>query len=160
MLFTGTSEVTIDAKGRLAIPARYRNALLSASEGTESEDEGRGFFWYCVAWPGGMLRLYTEDAFERMGRRLGDSLTASSQRAQLDRTLFGNAERLEMDSAGRIMVPKRHLKLTGIPNEVVVVGARNRLEVWSREAWEAQEQDQFSKLSALIDALDEVDGGS
>lgn len=157
MLFTGASEVTIDAKGRLAIPARYRNALLADGGTTEGDGETRGLNWYCVAWPGGMLRLYTEDVFERMSRRLGDSLTASSQRATLDRLLFGNAERLEMDSAGRIMLPKRHVKLTSLPNEVMVIGARNRLEVWSREVWEAQEVAQFNTLSELIDALDERD---
>lgn len=145
MLFTGASEVTIDAKGRLAIPAKYRNAWDPVRDGGA---------WFCVPWPGGWLRLYTESAFESMSKRLGDSLTASSQRSRLDTVLFGNAERLEMDGAGRIMLPKRHLRLTGLPSEVMVVGARNRLEVWSREAWEGREVEDFNRLSELIDGME------
>ncbi|MCW5764492.1 MAG: hypothetical protein KIT68_00785 [Phycisphaeraceae bacterium] len=141
VLFTGYSEHQIDPKQRLAIPAKYRN------QWDPSRDGGA---WYCVPWPDGHLRLYTESTFTELARRGETSLTPGQLEAELESTLFGFAERLEMDSAGRIALPKRHLELTGLKSDVVVVGARVRLEVRDRAAWQKQSEDRFKQLPGLI----------
>lgn len=142
MLFTGYAELTIDAKGRLAIPAKYRNKWDPARDGGA---------WYCLAWPGGTLRLYTEATFERLAERLGETQPVfDGEDVSIDSVLFSAAERLEMDTAGRIMLPKQHMKMTQMPGEVVVVGARNRLEVYPRQRWEENQDAMFRQMPDLI----------
>jgi MraZ protein len=142
VLFTGHSEHAIDAKLRLAIPAKHRNQLTPERDGAA---------WYCVPWADGALRLYTQRTFEDLAARMDQSLTPDADRAELDAMLFGLAERLEVDGQGRIALPKRHLELTALGSpEVVIVGAGNRLEVRDRAAWLAGQQERFSKLPALV----------
>jgi len=141
LLFTGHAELNIDAKGRLAIPAKYRSQW-------DVEKDGPG--WYCVPWPDGSLRVYTEQTFQRLADRDETSLTPDPDVAELEANFFGSAERVEMDSAGRITLPKLHVRLTGLPSEVVVVGARNRMEIRDRESWLRDEQARFNQLPALV----------
>ncbi len=148
MLFTGHSELTIDAKMRLQIPAKYRNAWDEARDGKA---------WYCVPWPGGIVRLYSETCFEGLasqgagGRRA--TLTPDQDAADLEADLFSLAERIEPDSAGRIALPKQHLELAGLGaggSEVVVIGAGNRLEVRDRAAWQQTLAQRFARLPSLV----------
>ncbi|MGH7131335.1 MAG: division/cell wall cluster transcriptional repressor MraZ [Phycisphaerales bacterium] len=141
MLFTGHSEHSIDAKGRLVLPAKYRHQWSTARDGSA---------WYCVPWPDGHLRLYTEATFEELAKVGDNTLTPGEDAASLESALFGFAERLEMDGTGRIMVPRRHMELTGLGTDVVIVGARNRLEVRSKAQWMAGEMDRFKALPGLI----------
>lgn len=149
MLFTGTSDHTIDSKLRLALPAKQRDQV------------GRDkVVWYCVPWPGVGLRLYVEDTFEVLSRRAGESLTPGPDEADLETTLFGLAEKLEMDGQGRVALPKRLLELAGLRNaEVVVVGVRNRLEVRDRVAWEAGLQERFAKMAELVQRVESKRSG-
>ncbi len=140
MLFTGVSEHTIDSKQRLAIPAKYRN---------QWSPERDGGAWFCVPWPGGILRLYTEMEFKRLSDAMNASLHPAEDAAELETNFFGFAERLEMDSAGRISIPKEHLELAELSTEVVVIGARNRLEVRDRQTWNAGKAERFQNLKEL-----------
>lgn len=148
MLFTGHSEHTIDAKLRLAIPAKHRNQLDPSRERGGGAGGGA---WVCVPWPGGVLRLYTEEQFEALAGRADESLTPGEDEADLEAQLFGFAERLEVDGQGRVAIPKKHLELSGLAGpEVVILGARNRLEVRERGAWLAGQQERFAKLPSLV----------
>lgn len=139
MLFTGSSEHTVDDKNRLSIASKHR-ALLPQSVSA----------WYCVPWPTGVLRLYPEPTFLELANKWDDSLTPSDDQAALDATMFSFAERLEMDSAGRIRLPQKHLDLVGLGQEVVVLGAKNRLEVTDRAKWLEGERQRFADLSRLV----------
>lgn len=148
MLFTGHSELTIDAKLRLQIPAKYRNAW------DESRD---GKAWICVPWPGGIVRLYTEACFEGLASQGATggraTLTPDQDEADLEADLFALAERIEPDSAGRIALPRQHLELAGLGaggSEVVVIGARNRLEIRDRAAWQQTLSQRFARLPTLV----------
>jgi MraZ protein len=141
VLFTGHSEHTIDAKLRLAIPAKYRN-LWNA--------ERDGGAWFCVPWPTGLLRLYTEAAFNRMADQEEASLTPDERTAELEASYYAFAERLEMDSAGRIVIPRSHIEMTGLASDVMVVGARNRLEVCDAARWNATRLERFRALPTLV----------
>lgn len=148
MLFTGHAELTIDSKGRLAIPAKYRNKW-------DAQRDGAG--WYCVALPGGMLRLYTEAQFEQLAGALDESLMPDEDQAQLEASFFSQAEPVQNDSAGRVMLPKRHQQRTGLTvnTPVVLVGARNRLEVRHRDAWTKQDQEDFERIPEMIRKLEQ-----
>lgn len=146
VLFIGSSELTIDAKQRLAIPAKYR------SQWNEGID---GKAWICVPWPEGMLlRLYPEGGFERIAnlQHAGrETLMPTQDQAQLEAEFFSLAERVEPDSAGRLSLPKHHLELVGLPNEVMVIGARDRLEVRGRDAWKPTEKERFQTMPRLAE---------
>ncbi len=144
MLFLGTTELSIDKKGRLAIPAKYRNRWDPARDGAG---------WVSVPWPGGVLRLYTEGQFERLCALLDESLMPSEDQALLDAEFFGEAESLTPDAAGRIVIPRKHIERCGLPSEVVMIGARNRLEVRARDAWQASSQERFERLPELVRRL-------
>lgn len=146
MLFVGNSEHTIDAKQRLAVPAKFRAGWDTQKDGTA---------WFCIPWPTGHLRLYTEGQFKEMAEAQQSSLTPAEEEAGLDTTLYGLAERLEMDSTGRITIPKTHLEMAGISSEVVVVGARARLEIHDKSRWAANLADRFKQLPDLINKINE-----
>jgi MraZ protein len=146
MIFTGHAELTIDAKQRLAIPAKHRALLRPERDGTA---------WYCVPWTGGKLMLYTEARFHELAERGRATLTPGEEEAGLEANFFGLTERLEMDSAGRISIPRLHLELTGIGNEVVMIGSGRRLEVWDRQAWTAGLAERFRNLPGLVRKIEE-----
>ena len=145
MLFTGHSEHSIDAKLRLAIPKKYR-ALWDPDRDGEA--------WYCVPWPGEGLRLYTERKFEALAEQSDQTLTPDSDVGQLEADLFGFAERLTEDAQGRIPLPKLHLELTALGQKVVIVGAKNRLEVRNRDAWLASQRERFESLPELVKRIE------
>ncbi|MCC6319997.1 MAG: hypothetical protein IT438_00995 [Phycisphaerales bacterium] len=147
MLFTGFSEHTIDAKQRLAVPAKYRNQW-------DAERDGKA--WFCFPWAGtvgggGHLRLYTESSFTKLAQATDDEakLAPDPDLALLKTRLFGITERLEMDTAGRVQVPKLHMDVIGLTSEVAVVGAGDHLEVWERSSW-------VSNLRANVMSLTEL----
>ncbi len=144
MPFTGSSDITIDAKQRLAIPAKYRSLI----------DPEKDKAWFCVPWPGGILRLYSETEFTTLAGRWDRTLTPGAEQAELEAELFGLAERIEMDSAGRITIPRGLLDMVGLGTEVVVVGALNRLEVRDRSKWESGKLDRFARLPGLVERFE------
>lgn len=153
MLFTGQYEHSIDAKQRLAIPAEVRSRL-------RPKDDGEA--WCATPWLGGVIRLYTEAHFEKLGSARSLTLTPDEDEAELQATLFGLTRRLEMDSAGRIRLPEDLLQMTGLSREVVLVGAGDRLEIRDREAWRASRDARLAQLPDLIrrmSARREVGGG-
>jgi DNA-binding transcriptional regulator/RsmH inhibitor MraZ len=161
VLFTGQSEITIDAKQRLAIPAKFRGGARSAPARTQNtggdgaSPESDPQAWYCVPWPvGSLLRLYPEDAFHRLAQSPDDSLIPNQDLADFEASFFGAAERLEQDKSGRVRLPKWHLDLVGMPSEVIVVGARNRLEIRDRATWLASQGDRFQQLTTLMDRME------
>lgn len=152
MLLSGTTEHTLDGSLRLAIPARFRNQW-------QTERDGGG--WMCLPWTG-CLRLYTEGAFKELAGPLLKGLLPGSNQARIQKQVFGRAVRLEHDSAGRIMLPKAHLVAAGMKcepkSEVVLVGAGNRLEVYEKEAWAAEESMDLATLQDLINDLERQGG--
>ena len=141
MLFTGQAEASIDAKERLAIPSKYRSQWQAARDGEA---------WMSVPWPGGILRLYTENRFTELATQVRGTLAPDEDQAALDAALFSAAERLEMDATGRVRIPRHQLELCGLGTEVMVIGARDRLEVRDRAAWKSQEKERFNALPSLV----------
>lgn len=149
MLFTGYSEHIIDGKLRLAIPAKYRNQWNADVDGSA---------WMCIPWPSGHLRLYTERYFEAASAAGPATLTPDRDTADLEQRLYSRAERIEMDSAGRIIIPKHHMEWTGLKTDVAVIGARNRLEVHDRAKWNASAIDDFRSMPELVQRVQDKGG--
>lgn len=166
MYFTGQSDNTIDGKGRLQIPAKHRAVVASPATSSAKdggEDKGGRVVWMCIPWSEGArthLRLYTEARFEALADGIKGGFFTSPEQAALERLVFGAAERLEMDSAGRVQLTRKHIEFARLGTEVVVAGVRDRLEVHARAAWEAGELQQFGDMPALLARMAERREGS
>ena len=127
MFLTGTFSRSIDEKLRVAIPKRLR-AELECSK-------GGGL--YVAPGTDQSLALYTEEAFARLAEHLaGASPTRKDVRA-FTRLFYARAQRVELDSQGRVRIPGELADLARLEKEVVLLGVQDHLELWSAERWEA-----------------------
>ena len=137
MAFIGHHEHTIDAKNRLAIPARFREQV--------DADRGRCF----VAVPGEpptTLWLYTDAEFNRLAGQISSSLTPDEDQVAFDSGFFSLAEPLEMDSQGRVLIPDYMLQATGLGREIVICGARDHFEIRPRAEFKEAFPDAWRKF--------------
>lgn len=120
-MFLGTYRHTVDAKGRVAIPARFREQLPTGS--------------VIAKGPEGCLQLYPQGEWgtEQSTRRLGSTTPAEERRHM--RMMFGAARECEFDAQGRIVLAADHRAYAGITSTAVIVGVNNLVEIWNEEAW-------------------------
>lgn len=144
MLFTGQYEHSIDAKGRLAVPADIRQRWDATRDGAA---------WYAVPWDDGTtksIRLYTETSFVSRAETLAQSLLPDEDEAELQSTFFGFAKRVVPDSAGRIRLPELLVEIVELEHEVMLVGSGDRLEVRDRASWQASLGQRLAQLPELM----------
>jgi MraZ protein len=128
MAFRGSFDHTLDAKNRLTIPARLRKPLADGVVVALQRDADR-----CVAiWCAKDFDAFVDGQLQGI-RQLSDEYS------KLERFFNAYSAELELDAAGRVMVPVKLLEKARLTKDVVVIGAGNRLEVWDREAWEQEE---------------------
>jgi MraZ protein len=126
-MFYGEYVHTIDRKGRVIIPAKFRQALKTQQ--VTQLVLTRGLDQCLFLFPEPEWRL-TESRFKQ------HSFTKSETR-KFNRMFFSGAVELTVDRLGRILVPKTLKEFAQIKQEVVVVGVSNRVELWGREQWQA-----------------------
>ncbi|MDP9293945.1 MAG: division/cell wall cluster transcriptional repressor MraZ [Actinomycetota bacterium] len=140
MAFHGTFEHTLDAKHRLTVPSKFRGALA-----------GRAFL---VKGVDRCISVYPEQTYSAMTHAALAGLNPFSPEARELRRFFNaNAEDVELDSAGRVMLPRTHLEHAGIDRQVVILGAGDSLELWDRETWKTYETDLTARAPDLTAAL-------
>ncbi len=123
-MFRGTTNLSMDAKGRLAVPARHRDALLTKV--------------VLTAHPHGCLLLYPQPAWEPIEAKLMSLSSFDKQSSGLQRLLVGYAEDMELDSAGRMLVSPTLREFAKLEKEVMLVGQGSHFEMWHMEAWRKQ----------------------
>lgn len=127
-MFRGVSKVTLDAKGRLAIPSRYRERLESRSEGhlivTVDLD-------YC-------LLIYPLPDWEEIERKLIRLPSLNKDARQLQRLMLGHAAELEMDSHGRILLPRELREFASLVRRATLIGQGKKFELWDEDNWSAR----------------------
>lgn len=124
-MFHGSSQLSLDGKGRLAIPAKYRDALMSACEGR----------LVVTADPDRCLLVYPRQEWEPIQKKLMDLSSFNPKTRALQRLLVGYAEDIEMDGAGRILLPATLRDYAALEKRVVMAGQGNRLELWEEGRW-------------------------
>jgi len=126
-VFRGSSNLTLDNKGRLVVPARHRDALL----------ERCGGHLVITADPDHCLLLYPLPEWDGIQQKL-DALSNFDQRVRgLQRRLTGHAVDTEMDAAGRVLVSPELREYAHLEKDVVLVGQGKKFELWNREQWKA-----------------------
>ncbi|SFU51327.1 MraZ protein [Porphyromonadaceae bacterium KHP3R9] len=128
MQFLGNIEAKADAKGRIFVPAVFRKRLQGADE--DFLVLRKDIFQDClVLYPGSVW----ENEIETLRSRLNKW---NREQQQVFRQFVLDAERLEMDASGRILIPKRYLVLVGIESDVRFLGVDNTIEIWAKEKLE------------------------
>jgi transcriptional regulator MraZ len=140
VFFRGVTHLALDAKGRLAIPARHRDALVGAPGEPEAAagDAGASRALVLTADPGRCLLLYPRAAWAPIQERLMALSSFNEQIRGLQRLLVGHADDVEMDNAGRILVPPALRQYAGLDHHVVLVGQGNKFELWDEAKWQEQ----------------------
>jgi MraZ protein len=123
-VFRGVTHVALDAKGRLAIPARHREALA------------RGDGLVLTADPSRCLLLYPRAAWEPIQARLMALSSFNAAIRGLQRLIVGHADDVEMDGAGRILVPPALRQYAGLEHRAVLAGQGNKFELWDEARWQ------------------------
>ena len=135
---TGTYEHSIDAKGRLFIPAKLREEL--------------GVTFYLAMGVDECLAIYPQETWNRFTEKFASLPMSQSKKM---RSLFANAARCELDSQGRIVIPQKLRKYAGLEKDAVIIGVNDRAEIWSAETWNAREEEEMTpeKMKACLAAL-------
>ena len=125
-MFRGGNTVNLDAKGRLALPTRYRGPLEDRCQGqvvlTVHDDR--------------CLLLYPQPDWDEIERKLVRLPNQNKRTRTLQRMLLGHATELEIDKSGRILIPPRLREFASLEKRVVLAGLGNKFEIWNEEAWE------------------------
>ncbi len=124
-MFSGVSTLNLDSKGRLAIPAKHRELLSVMCENRVM----------VTLNPEGCLLVYPRTEWQPVYEQLRK---LSGTQAGIARIILGFAEELELDSAGRVLVPARLRELAGLDKEVALVGQGNKFELWNESTWSAK----------------------
>ena len=126
-VFRGVTLLALDAKGRLAVPSRHRDALASVSGGRV----------VLTADPSRCLLLYPLAAWEPIQEQLMGLSSFDPRIRNVQRLLVGHADDVEIDSAGRILVPPALRRYAALDKQVVLVGQGRKFEVWDEAQWSA-----------------------
>jgi MraZ protein len=121
-MFLGEYTHTIDGKGRLTIPAKFRGALAAGLVVTRGFDQN--------------LMLYPMDGWQKLADRITERPLADEDMRAFRRRVFAGAINLEPDRQGRILLPPYLRDFAGMNGDVVIAGMYDYLELWSAEAWD------------------------
>jgi MraZ protein len=127
-MFRGVNTLSLDNKGRLAIPARYRDMLTRHCNGQ----------MVVTVDPDHCLLLYPLPDWEEIERKLVKLPSFNKQARRLQRLFIGHASECELDGAGRILLPPPLREFAGLEKDAVLIGQGNKFEIWSDAAWNAR----------------------
>ena len=127
-MFRGVTALTLDSKGRLAVPAKFREVLQLRAGGK----------LVVTADSALCLLVYAAPDWEPIQQRLMGLSSFNTRTRDLQRLLVGNASDVELDSAGRILIPPSLRKFAGLDKDVALVGQGARFELWDEAKWDAQ----------------------
>ena len=124
-MFLGEYEHTIDAKGRMAVPAKFRAQM----------DRGA----VISKGMGACLSVYTTERWEEKSNNLAAGMSSDELR-DFERRVYPSASEIELDAQGRMVIPAKLRLYANLGNEVTIAGVRDHFEVWDRTAWQTYQE--------------------
>jgi MraZ protein len=125
-MFRGAAKVTLDDKGRMVLPTRFRERLTERSGGD---------LVVTVDRDGHCLLLYPRNDWDLVERRLMDLPSLHAQSRRLQRLMVGHATDLSLDGHGRILLPQELREFAGLDKRAMLIGQGNRCELWDETGW-------------------------
>lgn len=145
MLLTGTFPRILDEKQRFSIPKPVRDELGYPQSNV----------LFVAPGVDGSLSLYTNESFSKVADQITQASTNSKEGQAFARLFYAQAQRVEIDKQGRVRIPVELANWAQLTKEIVLIGVRDRLELWSKTVWESwfeEKQPQFDDIAekALI----------
>jgi MraZ protein len=137
-VFFGETAINLDAKGRLAVPMRYRDTLV--------EQCGNRMVLTYSAFDSGSLWLQSEKTWEGMRDDVMELPSFKSAHRSLQRRLVGSATAVEPDGSGRILLPPSLRQVAGLEKRVVLLGMGKRFEIWNENTLNNRRAEEESNL--------------
>ncbi len=140
-MFTGEYRHSVDEKGRIAVPAKFRAQLAGGAVVSRWLDE-------CLA-------IHTREGWEALDRRVAGLQITDEPARRFQRFIFANAFEAELDRQGRVVVPSYLREKVGLEGEAVIVGSRDHAEIWSPARWDEYQRqlDDPDRLAKALDGL-------
>ncbi len=123
-MFLGQYTYRIDTKGRMTVPARFREELTDGAYISQGFERN--------------LMVLTDSSFELIAKKANEMSITDPTARQLKRLIFASADRVELDRAGRILIPQFLREVANLDGDAIVVGVGDYFEIWSPDAWEPQ----------------------
>jgi len=139
-MFRGVNQINLDAKGRMAIPARYREKITTCCDGqlvATIDTEER------------CLLLYPLEEWEVIQEKIESLSSFNPASRRIQRLLIGHATDLDMDGNGRLLLPAPLREYAELDKKIVLLGQGQKFEIWSESRW----------LATREEYLQEVEGG-
>jgi len=142
-MFRGRFEHTVDSKGRVSIPSRFRDIITDRYDGKLilSMDYDR------------CLTVYPLEEWEKLEEKIKTLPMMKQEVKDFRRFLLSSAIESEIDKQGRLLIPPAHRDHAGISKNVVLVGIIDKIEIWDVEAWEARNSQNGEKIGDALAAL-------
>ncbi len=147
-MFRGVTILNLDAKGRMAVPTKYRDRL-------QAQGEGQLVVTLDMSDP--CLLIYPIPEWEDIERKLVRLPSLNKQAARLKRLLLGHASEVELDSHGRILLPPALRELVSLEKRIVLLGQGNKFEVWNESTWNARRDEWLDETSTDGDLSQELE---
>lgn len=147
-MFRGVNALNLDAKGRMAMPTRYRQRLSEMCDGqmvitVDNSDR--------------CLLLYPLQEWEEVERKLQKLPSFNKQARRLQRLLIGHATEVEMDGAGRLLLPPPLRDFASLEKRIVLIGQSNKFELWSEDLWDARRSEWLAENDDLGELPQEME---
>ena len=139
-MFMGEYNHTIDAKGRLIVPSKFREALGDEFVVTKGMD--------------GCLFVFDNSEWQAFVKKLRDLPMIDKEARQFTRFFLAGAASLEVDKQGRILLPQILREFADLQKEVVMVGVLSRIEIWSRQRW--QDANTYDDMDEIAEHMAEL----
>lgn len=141
-MFMGEFNHSIDAKGRMIMPAKIREQLGDKCIITMGLDD--------------CLFVYDEEKWNSIVTTLNKQPTTKASIRALKRMIFGKATESEFDGQGRVLIPTTLRQHAGLDKKSVVVGAGDHVEIWSQEKWNTYMGDVGPKVEELVETIEDL----
>ena len=141
-MFIGEYQHNIDDKGRLAVPAKFRQELAKGAVVTKGLDD--------------CLFLYTKTEWHKLAEKLATLPISQANTRAFARLMLAGAMDVEIDKQGRVVLPEYLRKYANFKKKVIIAGLYSRLEIWSEERWEKYKENNEKNSSKIAEQLGEL----
>ncbi len=141
-MFIGEYKHNIDAKGRMAVPAKFRQVLKKGAVVTRGLDN--------------CLFLYPKDKWQEMAKKFADLPISQSKARAFARHMLAGAVQVEFDNQGRITLPDYLRQFATIKKRAIIAGLFDRLEIWDDEAWNKYKTSTEKSSDDIAESLSEL----
>ncbi len=139
----GEFQHNVDAKGRLIVPAKYRDLLGEQFVITRGLDQ--------------CLFGYPMNEWNKIEEKLKEMPVTKKDARAFTRFFFSGAQEMELDKQGRVNIPANLLSYAKIEKECVILGVSNRFEIWAKDAWEAYFEESEESFNEIAENLTDFD---